>query len=87
MQTFAGTVDVDCEALKPALASALAVISECVMVSVLVDPGVDKPNKKKILETANKKLLEQEKNLGLNIQGLLHKTVVAEAARLMYDST
>ena len=54
-ETFPGLVDVDTAPTTKSWKHATAVLNECIIVSVLLDPETDKPNKKKVLEGVLKK--------------------------------
>ena len=80
-ETFPGLVDVDTEAISKAWKFATAVLNECIVVSVLLDAETDKPSKKKVLEGVMKKAESQ------GVTDLLHKAIVAETAKILYDRT
>ena len=80
-EAFPGLVEVDRAPLDTAWKHSTAVLQECILVSVLLDTDIDKPKKKKVLEGQMKKAEQQ------GITDLIHKAIMAEVAKLVYDGT
>ena len=79
-EAFTGLIEVDITPVTTAWKNASAVLQECIIVAVLLDAETDKPKKKKVLDGQMKKAEQQ------GTTDLIHKAIVGEIAKLLYDS-